>query len=263
MLHPNTLLHGGCSRGRGCWGHSQLPAGVLALAGELSSCPHSAPPRWERSRPTTPSCGPTGPSCRRRWECGRERGRIPTPSVPVCSRRCGGARTSIRPPRSPRIPGSPLSTGPGDGWAQGAQDCVICFAVNLPPGVEGRGRGKGDTPSSGHPISDPCLCSLELGSHQLSHRSTSTPSRVVCSPHVSLGCYRNGTKGFSYTHLPLPPPPVFLGVSNFPSTTTTQPPPLKPPVLCISFAGAGTEPARGGGQQYYLQARGSSPAPHP
>lgn len=45
----------------------------------------------------------------------------------------------------------------------------------------------------------------------------------------------------------LPHPLVFLLVFNFPSTPTTQPPPLKPPVLCISFLGAGMEPARGGG----------------
>lgn len=43
---------------------SSLP-GVLPPAGELSSCPHSAPPRWGKSRPTTPSFGPTGQNCRR------------------------------------------------------------------------------------------------------------------------------------------------------------------------------------------------------
>uniref|UniRef100_A0A8C3MBC4 Ciliogenesis-associated TTC17-interacting protein n=2 Tax=Geospiza parvula TaxID=87175 RepID=A0A8C3MBC4_GEOPR len=60
-----------------------------------------APPRWGRSRPTTPSCGPTGPSCRRRWDCGRPRGRIPTPSVPVSSRR-SPRRGMEPPPERPR-----------------------------------------------------------------------------------------------------------------------------------------------------------------
>ncbi|KAL2302231.1 hypothetical protein Nmel_009650 [Mimus melanotis] len=81
--------------------------GVLPPAGELSSCPHSAPPRWGKSRPTTPSCGPTGRSCRRHWDCGRAGGRTPTPFVPVSSRRCGGARTSTKPPRSSPTPWTP------------------------------------------------------------------------------------------------------------------------------------------------------------
>lgn len=64
-------------------------------------------------------------------------------------------------------------------------------------------------------------------------------------------CLTAGAIGMApraFTTIPPPPPPVFLGVSNFPSTsTTTQPPPLEPPVLCISFVGAGMEPSRGGG----------------
>lgn len=99
-----------------------------------SSFPCSAPPRWGRSRPTTPSCGPIGQSCRQRWGCGKARGSTPMPSEPVSSRRCGGARTSTKPLSHP-LSGPPFH-GPGASLAQGTQDSVVCFAVNLPLGVQ-------------------------------------------------------------------------------------------------------------------------------
>lgn len=43
MLHPNTLLHGGCHRGRGCWGHSQLPAGGAASSRGAEQLPPQCP----------------------------------------------------------------------------------------------------------------------------------------------------------------------------------------------------------------------------
>ncbi|XP_075009060.1 putative thioesterase PNKD isoform X1 [Calonectris borealis] len=44
MLHPDTFLHGGCYRGRGCWGgRSQLPAGGAASGGGAERLPPAVP----------------------------------------------------------------------------------------------------------------------------------------------------------------------------------------------------------------------------
>lgn len=91
----------------------------------------------------------------------------------------------------------------------------------------------------------PAFAPSNLGVTSCHIEAPQSPLGGSVAPCITAGAIRNGTKGFSYNP---PHPPVFLGVSDFPSTTTvTQPPPLKPPVLCISFVGAGMEPARGGG----------------
>lgn len=42
-LHPNTLLRSGCHRGRGYWGHSQLPARGAASSRGAEQLPPQCP----------------------------------------------------------------------------------------------------------------------------------------------------------------------------------------------------------------------------
>lgn len=117
---------------------------------------------------------------------------------------------------------------------------MVCFAVNLPPGVQGWRVGRVDSPPCGHPVSDPCLCSPRLGGHQLSCRSTSIPFLGVHNPQLHCQGCKDSSKGFSYH------PPVFLGALNFTLSTQGVPPFPGSPQCCAFPLGWGWDEASKG-----------------